>query len=1388
MDEESNNFKSSSSSSNNNSEPSNRSTMLTSPTLQQSQSLGGILTDFQPQHPESSSGTTTAAAEKNNEASFSMTLAISPADTQRLFSASSEFNRQVTSVRQEILNDDNGERELTWILREAARKCQLDLVQRFLQRKNLLLQDDHDSVGSVATAIKKGGGTNHWNVDIGLLFLLDSDKSIKLLVAFDTLSKSSTKEQKVEEKKDVTMKDVSKPPALRDLNDELADRLLQENATTSKLLDVEGATTLFFSVLSAISICVHDVDNVKNDSLDETAANNNEASRAPTPTTHNKSPEKKKAAATTAEEEDAAISATGDWKSSHKTQKEIHEIATFAAENLMEFASASSNDNANDDGNHDATTVNPPMVSFDIFGKWYNAGGFSLVPWLELLDLSKWDNHHSPTTARSSNCDSSSSSKRPRPNYDYGTPGMSEAIGSPGSLFAAGAAVGAESAVKMMESSSLHSSGIHSFSAMFGERNDSPTVVSFDFSGSATTSDRTATATSNIHQDGFQIDITEENLLMLQNLVHRTNLANLTPQQVEEVMMKHAHVEKRHGETVYVISRTQYNKFIRGIVPKEASNNFDPDEIQNFSNYFSNFFTCFDYSWSDLKKDEVNAKELVVGFSFLCAGNKSVKLAAAYEMLDVERVGYLSQRGLLSYLRSYLTMLAGISLLSSSKKNTHQIKKNLTSERRHEAFLAVENGAKWTLGHFLKVFELEVLQNQRGSTRGNAVTFEDFAKWYTDGGYKIAPWLELLDLKKFLSLIGDASRSNPSGAATNTAEVLFTFPLANSRSLVVLRDDAVYVRQVVAELGLLSLTSEDIWSALHADVTSNLAKTNEKKASSASVEVNQSTFVQSMIRILIRTSRQKQKAHLAKTETTLQNLYSSFDMTQINRVALNQLMCGLTLLCGGKKSNKLMFAFGLFDSDDSNNGKRKASLGHDDFFYFFRSFLIVMFSCCYQSLDLSADEVGKYISDTAKSVADNVMEYWRAKKVNKVTFDQFSEWYNEGGYEIIPWLELLDLNKWVLADHAPPPPSQHHPAPAPHSQYPLQMPGTPGPMTKNVISTPAAHTPGMLDTPASFQPSPNHEFKALLASPRHNGHSALPDGDPLFDLDMSALDAEVDDNDFILQNDAAGTDHAHFADHTTATVSQEDRNALKFHLFSNDHHRGYMISIRPTEVSQLHRIVTETALCQADASTVCNFILSEAKSNRSKNTRTLSKRAFHAAMTKVCQQISQKILTGSTRHELTAFLDKLFSSFDRPKKGSVHALEIACGITVLCGGRKSDKLEHVFELFDEDKDTLLTQKEVARFIQSFLVVLMSISSSISLLDGGACTNDDATLVSAIETGSEWASAQVFEALKPPNGKVCFDDFADWYTKGGYQHIPWLELLDLKKWVLGQEAS
>jgi len=966
---------------------------------------------------------------------------------------------------------------------------------------------------------------------------------------------------------------------------------------------------------------------------------------------------------------------------------------------------------------------------------------------------------------------------------------------------------------------------------MFGEMDESRTVVSFDFSGSSpNNNNNNPNNNNNNNESSFHIDITEENLIMLRNLVRRTGFAQLSPQHVESLMMKHARIERhKYGETMYVISRIGFGKFIREVVPKDSSKRFDPAEVENFSNYFTNFFTCFDYSWSELKKDEVNAKELMVGFSFLFAGIKSSKLAAAYDMLDVDNHGYLTQRGLMQYLRSYLTMLAGISLLSANKKTTTQIRKRLLSpNQRDDAFLAVENGAKWTLSHFLRAFEKEHARQPKNSTRSNAVTFEDFAKWYTKGGYAVAPWLELLDLQKFLSLIGEEVGKFPA-EAESLAEVLFTFPLAKGRSLVVLRDDAHYVRSVVNELGLLSLTSEDIWSVLFNDVAKSVqagtAGGGDRKSNRKSIrmEVDQSTFVQCMMRILSGTGKIKQHSSSEWTEfspeDTLKNFYLSFDLAQSKQVALNQLMCGLTLLCGGKKSNKLVFAFGLFGGDDSGkNSKKKASMTNTDFFHFFRSFLIVMFSCCNQSLSLSADAVTQYISDTAKEVANDVMAYWKAKKVDKVKFENFSEWYNEGGYETAPWLELLDLKKWVLADQTPAQqqqaqqqqtqPQQQQTQPQ-HQQETIQLPMTPAHAKSSGVS---CFTPGL---------TPGHEaIKALLASPKiqANGSSpncppAPPDDDPLFDLDMSAVDAEVDEMDFILQHESAAASQSHaenvnYLDPAATTAAgsgaqtpskaapSELQNALQFNLLTHDQFIGYKISIGPNQVQLLHRIVTETGLWQIDAPIICKFILYDAKSRRQTN---LTKKAFQSAMKRVFEYAFQSLpgpVSQSTQEELSAFTEKLFTSFDRPpsKTGKVNAVELACGFTVLCGGRKSDKLEHVFELLDEDKDSLVSREDISRFIQSFLVMLMSVSSSFTHLYGGPCSNDSAAISRAIDAGSEWATSQVFDALQtiPTTNKnggtthnICFDDFADWYTKGGYQSMPWLELLDLRKWVLGE---
>lgn len=226
-----------------------------------------------------------------------------------------------------------------------------------------------------------------------------------------------------------------------------------------------------------------------------------------------------------------------------------------------------------------------------------------------------------------------------------------------------------------------------------------------------------------------------------------------------------------------------------------------------------------------------------------------------------------------------------------------------------------------------------------------------------------------------------------------------------------------------------------------------------------------------------------------------------------------------------------------------------------------------------------------------------------------------------------------------------------------------------------------------------------------------------------------------------------------------------------------------MISITPNQVDLLNRLVSKTGLCQTEVPAICGFIMVDAKSRKLVN---LTKKSYDNAMQRIFTHAFRHLSgtpSESTKQELSSFSEELFTWFDRSNNKKIRALEFACGFSVLCGGSKSDKLEHIFELLDQDNDSLVSRQELILFLQSFLITLLGVSSSVTLLDGTPCGSDSASIAKAIEAGTEWAISQVFDAIKPKDNKICFDDFADWYTKGGYQSIPWLELLDLRKWVL-----
>jgi Ca2+-binding EF-hand superfamily protein len=783
-------------------------------------------------------------------------------------------------------------------------------------------------------------------------------------------------------------------------------------------------------------------------------------------------------------------------------------------------------------------------------------------------------------------------------------------------------------------------------------------------------------------------------------------------------------------------------------------------------------------------------------------------------------------------------MLVGISLLTSSPAAI--MKPKLSTSRRQAMFAAVDHGAKWTLSHFLKT-----IGKAESETKGEKFTFETFANWYTNGGFNVAPWLELLDLSKLLSLVTEMEEgvkspvfesppvpreSLPTFPASNSftpkyhsprhhsprrsrygapvdpfappppppqaAEVLFTFPLANQRSLVVLREDATYVRGVVEQLGLLMRPPDDVWKSLFSFALkrpplapNHGAKPPPKSSLTKSMLVNKVMFVECMQSTISAGSSSKKRSAggiskaAAGARDVLANFFHSFDLHQIDRVALNELMGGLTLLCGGKKSTKLAFAFGVFDHRiqlKQKKGKSASplvnSLGGEDLFLFLRSFLIVMFSCCRQSWDLSDDAVGRYIADTANMVTDDVMRYqWRTRKRDRVDFDDFGEWYNEGGFETAPWLELLDLKKWVLKDDA-----QKVATPRP----PPKSPSTPG---LPPLSSSRSHSQDY-DCPP---PPPEDSLDPSFFADDDDDNGIMP-MDSIDEMDIILMQSHDHDDPGSHEKLSRSFSYTQSPKQSHAHPPAPSVNSLKFHLVTDDGHGGYMVSVSQKRIRHLRHILMESGLHRIDGETACKQILGKSfqagKSSRH-SSLSLTKNDFDAAMRGI---VSGRTMSVETQRTLSEVLGGIFSAFDHNRDGTVNAVEVACGFTVLCKGKKSDKLEYAFEVLDRDKRGKLSKSDTARYLRSFLTVLLNIASTPSLdsdlhedsmatMSGAQCDRSAATQSRAVEAGSSWASGQAFKGRS--TDLICFDEFAEWYTHVGYSNIPWLELLDLHKWVV-----
>ncbi len=247
-------------------------------------------------------------------------------------------------------------------------------------------------------------------------------------------------------------------------------------------------------------------------------------------------------------------------------------------------------------------------------------------------------------------------------------------------------------------------------------------------------------------------------------------------------------------------------------------------------------------------------------------------------------------------------------------------------------------------------------------------------------------------------------------------------------------------------------------------------------------------------------------------------------------------------------------------------------------------------------------------------------------------------------------------------------------------------------------------------------------------------------------------------------------------------------NTLKFHMVTNEKHGGYMLSMSHVRISHFRSLILQSGLNLLDPETMCNEILS--KASRSK----ITKLSFDLAM----EALSPNLKKEEKTMPIWDIITDIFSVFDPDSTGRANAVAVACGLTVLSQGKKSDKLEFAFGVLGQSKQGLLSKADLTVFLQSFLSVLLTIIASpvlhsngvddtLSTIKGKPCDNAPKTIVRAVKAGAQWATDHAFADVRPngtsKNLSMSFDDFASWYTATGYSSIPWLELLDLHKWLL-----
>uniref|UniRef100_A0A7S2RNN1 EF-hand domain-containing protein n=1 Tax=Mucochytrium quahogii TaxID=96639 RepID=A0A7S2RNN1_9STRA len=627
----------------------------------------------------------------------------------------------------------------------------------------------------------------------------------------------------------------------------------------------------------------------------------------------------------------------------------------------------------------------------------------------------------------------------------------------------------------------------------------------------------------------------------------------------------------------------------------------------NIESMLTNFFSLYDPN----DVDRASTVGIACGISLLAGGNKSDKLALGFALFDQDRDGFLLSKELEKFLYSLLLGLFGLTNKMNSL-DTDTI-----------CWMAERSAQEATEQLVNDVF---VSSTGKG---GCMISFDDFAQWYADGGYDVIPWIELFDLSKW-----------PMG---NCA----TFDLHPGLRLTLSKEDNALVQLMSKRSSFGSCSPQEM----------------KELFEHYAVKYKGQALILSEFEQLL--SSQLDPAD-SECWGAFMSIFKTFELWDPEQVPLSKLLCGMLIFAEGKKSNKLGAAFYAFDTDSDG------SLTRGQLHSFFMSFLLGLLAASELgdsnegSIGIDLDDV-HVICECVVDLTAKVLTQSASLRENTdlISFSEFAAWYSKDGFNVIPWLELLDLTKW----------------------------------------------PRVLRLPADSTSDATGGEKGLET----NGD------DPVFVFDLTK--------------------------------------------------GGKTLRIIDRDVEHLTRLISLSRFSQIPPDDLKEHF----------NNASVSRNGEKFLPKTGLDEVLRRLVPGSKLNDddkrfLSLTFSSLYLAFDRDGNRLVPFSDICSGLLVLGKGSKSDKLALAWGLFGDTKTNKMNKANFSRYLASFLTIFFALSEEVC---EGLPAKEGWDIVD--QSISEF-SEQVYEDLElSPRDTISFEDFATWYTEGGHEIIPWLELLCLDKW-------